>query len=210
MSITFTCPACGKPLGATLSQAGRQKKCPRCRTILTVPMEDAPPKSPSASDSDAHSSEHPLLLMPQHNPKHEDLIDMTAMVDIVFFLLIFFLVTSMQALESVIGLPVPQADAASGVQTTSSIENDPHYVTVTIEEDDSIWVEKEEAIGEQDLRSKLRAARVIDPDCRGMMVSGSPEASHGVFVMVIDAGADAGLPELLFAVPSQGDRDGGG
>ena len=40
--------------------------------------------------------------------KHEDLIDMTAMVDIVFFLLIFFLVTSMQSLESVINLPAPQ------------------------------------------------------------------------------------------------------
>ena len=37
-------------------------------------------------------------------PKHEDLIDMTAMVDIVFFLLIFFLVTSMQSIEAVISI----------------------------------------------------------------------------------------------------------
>ena len=42
-------------------------------------------------------------------PEHKDLIDMTAMVDIVFFLLIFFLVTSMQSIEAVINLPSPQA-----------------------------------------------------------------------------------------------------
>ena len=34
---------------------------------------------------------------------------MTAMVDIVFFLLIFFLVTSMQSIEAVINLPAPAA-----------------------------------------------------------------------------------------------------
>jgi biopolymer transport protein ExbD len=210
MSVKFNCPACGKQLTASESLAGQRRACPRCRTPVTVPSASLPlqNKSPAQVDS-SHSSEHPLLLMPTHKGHPEDLIDMTAMVDIVFFLLIFFLVTSMQALESVIGLPVPQSDAPSGVQTASSIANDPNYVTVTIDDDDSVWVEGDEAIGEQDLRSKLRAAREKDPDCRGLMVNGSPDASHGTFVMVIDAGADAGLPELLFAVPNLRDAGGG-
>jgi len=211
MRFTFKCPACGKPLSAAKSRVGRQKACPHCRTIVTVPIpSDASPASAASQPGgNGDASEHPLLLFPRTQARHEDLIDMTAMVDIVFFLLIFFLVTSMQALESVIGLPVPQADAPSAVQTASSIANDPNYVTVTIDDDDSVWVEGDEAIGEQDLRSKLRAAREKDPDCRGLMVNGSPDASHGTFVMVIDAGADAGLPELLFAVPNSRDVGGG-
>ena len=36
-----------------------------------------------------------------------------------------------------------------------------------------------------------------------MLVVGSPDASHGTFVMVLDAGADAGLTELMFSVPDQ-------
>ena len=42
-------------------------------------------------------------------PVFEDLVDMTAMVDIVFFLLIFFMVTSMQGLYSAISHSAAQS-----------------------------------------------------------------------------------------------------
>ena len=46
----------------------------------------------------------------------EDLVDMTAMVDIVFFVLIFFMVTSMEGVYSSINMPSPdpQKVASSG------------------------------------------------------------------------------------------------
>ena len=93
-------------------------------------------------------------------PKHKDLIDMTAMVDIVFFLLIFFLVTSMQSIEAVINLPAPQtpASAPTACRRCPISANDPNYVVVTIDDDDAVDVDGEEAIGEQDLRAKLRAS----------------------------------------------------
>jgi biopolymer transport protein ExbD len=209
MNFQFRCPACNKKLSATERLIGRRKTCPRCNTKFMVPAPDAesPPSSPEDADQGG-SSEHALLLFPSKHGKHEDLIDMTAMVDIVFFLLIFFLVTSLQSLESVINLPAPQASSPTGVRTASDFADDPAYVTVTIEEGDRLWVEEEEAIGEQDLRAKLRAAKQKIADCRGMLVTGSPEASHGTFVMVVDAGADAGLQELLFSVPEDA-ADGG-
>ncbi|MEX2317129.1 MAG: biopolymer transporter ExbD [Pirellulales bacterium] len=186
MNFKFTCPACGKQLSASESLVGRQKSCPRCRTKFTVPTpQQAALRSPAAEAHPAESSEHPTLLFASKGKKDEELIDMTAMVDIVFFLLIFFLVTSLQSLESVINLPTPQASAASGVRTATDFANDPNYVTVTIEDDDRVFVEDEETIGERDLRSKLRAAREKNADLRGMMVSGAPDASHGTFVMVV-------------------------
>jgi biopolymer transport protein ExbD len=148
------------------------------------------------------ATEHSLLLVRPVKRRSEDLIDMTAMVDIVFFLLIFFMVTSMQSLEAVIGLPTPQAQA-SATANVADFANDPNYITVTIYEDDAVWVEDQEVFGAQDLRTRLRAARKDDELLTGMLVVGSPDASHGTFVTVRDAGADAGLSELMFSVPDE-------
>jgi biopolymer transport protein ExbD len=87
--------------------------------------------------------------------------------------------------------------------------NDDNYVVVTIDADDAVWVEDQEALSEQDLRSKLRAARQND-ERNGMLINGSPEATHGTFVMVLDAGADAGMSELLFSVPQSDEIPAGG
>lgn len=209
MTIRFTCTACGKRLKAAESQSGRAIACPKCGTPLRVPtaMEallgpaDGPPTGASPHGTPP-ASEHAVLLVQPRQKKHEDLIDMTAMVDIVFFLLLFFMITSLQPIEAVIGLPTPQAQASSAV-SVSEISNDPNYVTVTIYEDDTVWLEDQEIFGAQDLRIRLRAAKKEDDLLSGMLVVGSPEASHGTFVSVLDAGADAGLTELMFSVPDQ-------
>jgi len=175
--------------------------CPKCANKVTIPT-----KSDDFDDGDAAdeppSKDHGMLLLRPSTKKHEDLIDMTAMVDIVFFLLIFFMTAGMQAVESVIGLPAPKAESSSAV-SVSDLSNDPNYVTVTLYEDDTVWIDDEQIFGAQDLRSKLRAAKKDDMLLTGMLVVGSPEATHGTFVMVLDAGADAGISEFMFSVPDQ-------
>jgi len=241
MIIKFACPQCGRKLTAPDSAAGKRRTCPSCRMKVNVPEgplsgggrvapenQTVPKVSASAvsrdprttgltATTDAASDEdtelhtdHPLLLFSGRH-HYGDLIDMTAMVDIVFFLLIFFLVTSIQSLEAVIDLPAPQAPdaAATSAETVPDYANDPNYVVVTIDADDSVWVEDEEALSEQDLRAKLRAARQQD-ERDGLLIKGAGDATHGKFVMVLDAGADAGMKELLFSVElSEDDVDGG-
>jgi biopolymer transport protein ExbD len=199
MKIRFACPHCGKQLSAPDTRAGERKKCPYCRRRITIPLTS----KPAAPEGQAElPSDHPLLLVPRRDD-HHDLIDMTAMVDIVFFLLIFFLVTSMQSLEAVIDLPTPQSSegASSNLQTAQDFEEDPNYVVVTIDADDSVWVEDEEALSETDLRAKLRTARQ-ETDRDGMIIKGAADATNGKFVMVLDAASDAGMTELLFSVDS--------
>lgn len=200
MSISFACPNCGKRLKADDSRAGRAANCPRCANRVTIPAATA--SQDAGAPDEPPATDHGLLLLRPTARHNEDLIDMTAMVDIVFFLLIFFMTTSMQAVESVIGLPDPKAQA-SAATSVAAVTNDPNYVTVTIYEDDTVWMNDEEVFGAQDLRSRLRAARKEDPLLTGMLVVGSPDASHGAFVMVLDAGADAGLTELMFSVPDE-------
>ena len=200
--VRFSCPGCGKNLKAPETAAGRQSTCPKCGTRVTVPVRGDAAVQSSKPAAQPPATEHALLLMPRRGEDHGDLIDMTAMVDIVFFLLIFFMTTSLQAIESVIGLPTPKAEASSAV-SMSEIANDPNYITVTLYEDDTVWIEDEQIFGAQDLRSKLRAAKKDDMLLTGMLVVGSPEATHGTFVMVLDAGADAGISEFMFSVRDQ-------
>lgn len=206
MAVQFRCKLCGKKLSAKPELVGRKLKCPYCRAEVTVPAEDeaalvgrGPEANTASSEHDEPPTESPLLLF-KPKEKHEDLIDMTAMVDIVFFLLIFFMVTSMAPLEAVINLPTPEAEgAANDVQTVPNYADDPNMVVVTIDADDAVWVEDQEALSEQDLRSKLRTA-VSDGQRDTMLVQGSADATHGKFVMVLDAGASAGMKEIMFSV----------
>jgi biopolymer transport protein ExbD len=210
MNVKFPCPGCGKQLTAPESAAGRRSTCPRCGTKVTVPAAEKADKPAKAAAPKELATEHPLLLMPSGSTHRTELIDMTAMVDIVFFLLIFFLVTSMQSIESVLNLPSPQesSSASATAQPTNYID-DPTFIVVTIDEDDIIYVEEEEVYGDQNLRSKLRAARQEDDQRTGMLVIGDPDATHGTLVSVLDAGADAGIKELLFSVAEQPESPGG-
>ncbi len=204
--VKFACPGCGKNVSAPVAAAGRQSRCPSCGTQLTVPTQKSAVK-PAASK--ALATEHALLLMAPGSTHREDLIDMTAMVDIVFFLLIFFLVTSLQSLESVINLPSPQqSSATSATSQPADYLNDPTFVIVTIDDEDSIWVDDQQIYSLQSLRAKLRSAR-REEDRTGMLVIGNPDATHGTLVGVLDAGADAGIKELLFSVVDPSEDAGG-
>ena len=94
------------------------------------------------------------------------------------------------------------------MQAVPDLSNDTTSILVTIDEDDAIWVEEEQALSEQDLRSKLRAAKRKD-DRTSMLIKCAPESTHGTFVSVLDAGADAGMTEIQFSVPRGEDSSKG-
>lgn len=153
--------------------------------------------------SQANRSEEDTPLLPaMRKAKHaEDLIDMTAMVDIVFFLLIFFLVTSLKAIESVMDMPTPESSTGSvAPKTMSDYRNDPQTVMINIQDDDSILIDEEQVFGDDEMRSKLRAIRKDTPSITSAMIVGSADASHGAAVRVFDACAAVGLDKPVFTV----------
>jgi biopolymer transport protein ExbD len=131
----------------------------------------------------------------------EDLVDMTSMVDIVFFLLIFFMVTGMQGVAASISLPPPDAQktSAKGQRSVASFESDESFIVVRIDSDDSIWLEGAEIPSEQELRSRLRAMRKSRTISK-MLVLGHGDAHQATAVMVLDAGNDIGVEDLRLAV----------
>lgn len=177
----------------------------RIQTPTPAPPAE-PPKPPDSENlpADALAVEAPLIPITRKPP--EDLIDMTAMVDIVFFLLIFFLVTSLQALEAVMNLPTPQASegGVSAGKSIAEIENDPNSVVVRIEDDDSIWVEDAQVFNDAELALRLRTLK-SEGDRRSLLVIGDADASHGAAVRVFDAGAAAGMNGISFIVQEKGE-----
>jgi biopolymer transport protein ExbD len=135
----------------------------------------------------------------------EDLVDMTAMVDIVFFVLIFFMVTSMEGVYSSIDMPSPdpQKMASSGKKSVSDFESDKEYVIVRIDKDNTLWLNDSEVSGEQELLVKLREIRQGASAPNRMLVLGNSDATHGNVVMVLDAGSDAGMEDVQLAVDDE-------
>ena len=137
----------------------------------------------------------------------EELIDMTAMVDIVFFLLIFFLVTSMHALDSTIPMPAPdpQKGAAREPRSVATIDADDSYIVVRIDRNDKISVEGSEVRSDRDLIFKLRDLRLGAAHPEKLLVVGHGDATHGTVVMVLDAGRELGMDQVRLTVQDEAD-----
>jgi predicted Zn finger-like uncharacterized protein len=203
MSMPVVCPSCGKSYQLPDDAVGRAVRCRACDTRWVV-GEQRKAERPAASHPhyDREAAEEEPLLPAMRHAKHDDnLIDMTAMVDIVFFLLIFFLVTSLKSLESVMDMPTPESSTGSIAQPTmSDYQNDSNVVMIRIEADDSITIEGAEVFGDDEMRSKLRALRQDNPAINSAMIVGSADASHGAAVRVFDACAAVGLSKPIFTI----------
>lgn len=163
------------------------------------PSRPRPGKQPKYKEAEAETP----LVPPMMKIDFEDLIDMTAMVDIVFFLLIFFLVTSMNALDSTIPLPAPtpQAGTSGGAGSTpTSVDGEDSSITVNIDRNDTIRIDGVEVTGQRDLLFKLRDLKNGPGRPEKLLVVGSSDASHGVAVMVLDAGHEVGMESVQLAV----------
>ncbi len=216
MSADIVCPRCRRPIPISEDDPGERVECIFCGTQVAVPPGRAPqviapgpistPRNAPLLKDDDEEQEAPLGRPPMEID-HEDLIDMTAMVDIVFFLLIFFLVTSLHALESSIPFPVPKPVAdGSGAQPSlvPKEEEDDLSIEVTIGSRDEVRVEGVLVEGDEDLLVRLKQLLRQPDQPRKMIVVGNGDASHGKAVSVIDVGYEAGFEKIGLAISAAG------
>jgi biopolymer transport protein ExbD len=130
----------------------------------------------------------------------DDEIDMTPMIDVVFQLLIFFMVTSAFALQKALPGPTPEANAAARADVVAEPEEHDEAI-VRVEADDSIWVVDVLTVSRQDLIAKLRRIRTTpgprgEPGPRRLRVVADPDARHEFVVRALDAGSAAGMEDI--------------
>jgi biopolymer transport protein ExbD len=119
-------------------------------------------------------------------------IDMTPMLDIVFIMLIFFIVTTSFVKEAGIDVQKPKAANATKKPTAN--------IFIAIRENGEIWMDKRVVDVERVSANieKLLAEQPTDI----VIIQADVKAEHGVVVKVMDAIKDAGIDKISIAAAS--------
>lgn len=127
-------------------------------------------------------------------PQREDIgIDLTSLIDVVFMLLIFFMVTTSFDRIAQINVKLPQASTDQRELAAESIE-------VTIDADDQVYVRGQRLINTQlgTVREALRESVRTTEDVP-VVISADAKATHQAVIKVMDAARQAGLLRITFA-----------
>lgn len=126
--------------------------------------------------------------------RREDIgIDLTSLIDVVFMLLIFFMVTTSFDRIAQINVKLPQA-------STDQREVAPESIEVTVDADNQIYVRGQKLINTQlaTVREALRESVRTEEDVP-VVISADAKATHQAVIKVMDAARQAGLLRITFA-----------
>ena len=116
-------------------------------------------------------------------------IDMTPMLDIVFIMLIFFIVTTVFVKEA--GIEVNKPNGSLAVMPKNA------NIFIAITEDGNVWIDKHQV--ETDLvRSNLERLMAEQPS-DVIIIQADKEAEHGLVVEVMDQIKAAGIDRISIA-----------
>lgn len=126
-------------------------------------------------------------------PSSVDELNLTPLIDMVFILLIFFLVTTSFIRESSVEIKRPKAETANPQQNAQII--------ITISADEQIWLNNE-STDIRLLRTRLNAMGLSSAD-RSAVILADAQASTGLLVKVMDQLRLAGFENISVAASSE-------
>lgn len=136
------------------------------------------------------------MLVPQYKPVRKYGFNMTPMIDVVFLLIIFFLVSSHLAKqESQIELKLPVAQSGD-----DDLPRDVPRITVNVKPDGELWV-RGAAIERGQLPQIFESARQAQPDTPiEVRIRGSRTAPYSSVEPIMVACTKAGIWDVTYAV----------
>lgn len=114
----------------------------------------------------------------------ESKIDITPMLDVVFIMLIFFIVTATFIKESGIDVNKPAAETATKRPNAS--------ILVAINEKDEVWLDRKQ-IDHRAIKANINRLRAENPEGE-VVLQADEDASSEMLFKVVDALKDAGIP----------------
>ncbi|MFO6424547.1 ExbD/TolR family protein [Motilimonas sp. KMU-193] len=122
-------------------------------------------------------------------PEDDAQIDLTPMLDVVFIMLIFFIVTTSFVRESGIEVNRPSA--------TSATEQKNAGVFIAIKENGEIYLDRKQLDVQ---KVQLALERIVAERGEvGLVIQADQQARHGVVVNVMDAAKSAGIKQISVA-----------
>ena len=116
-------------------------------------------------------------------------IDMTPMLDIVFIMLIFFIVTASFLKEA--GIEINRPDASTAVKA------DKANIMIAISDKDEVWMEKRR-VDVRAVRANVERLRAENPE-GSVVIQADVDSRSGVVMEVVDAVRKAGVQDYVVA-----------
>jgi len=120
-------------------------------------------------------------------------IDMTPMLDIVFIMLIFFIVTASFLKEA--GIDVNRPDASTAVKA------DKANIMIAVSDKNEVWMEKRR-VDVRAVRANVERLRAENPE-GSVVIQADVESKSGVVMEVVDAVRKAGVQDYVVATAEQ-------
>lgn len=127
-----------------------------------------------------------IAASPQHD---DDEINLTPMLDVVFIMLIFFVVTATFIRETGIDVNRPQADAIVDLRSAS--------ILVAISENNEIWIDGR-MVDIRALRASIERLHAENPK-GGVVIQADGQSNNDTFVRVMNASREAGVYDIAIA-----------
>ena len=128
----------------------------------------------------------------QHHAKEDPTVDLTSLIDVVFLLLIFFLVTWQFArFERDMDVSVPAAEEAE------KLDRQVGEIIINVRKEGDI-VLNNVIVSEEDLSARLNAISEAYPD-QAVILRGDGEAKYQSIISVLDLVKKAGIWNVAFA-----------
>jgi len=128
-------------------------------------------------------------------------INLTPLIDVVFLLLIFFMVSTTFVKESRIDLTLPEASAEVR-------ETEEEHITLAIDRDGEVFVNDKALVNAsvEIIRQALAAERPAEGEPPIVVISADAAASHQRVVDAMDAARQAGLLRITFPTRKRADE----
>ncbi len=121
--------------------------------------------------------------------KSESEVKLTPMLDVVFIMLIFFIVTASFVKESGIEISRPGASTA--------VRKEKGNILIAISANDQIWMSRRQ-VDPRALRANIERAHAENPQ-GAVIIQADKEAKTGLLVQVMDAARSAGVKSVSLA-----------
>ena len=125
----------------------------------------------------------------QDRRKSESEVNLTPMLDVVFIMLIFFIVTASFVKESGIEISRPGASTA--------VRKEKGNILIAISANDQIWMNRRQ-VDPRALRANIERMHAENPQS-AVIIQADKEAKTGLLVKVMDAARSAGVKSVSLA-----------
>ena len=125
----------------------------------------------------------------QFEDEEENAVNLTPMLDVVFIMLIFFIVTASFVKEAGIDVNRPSAATAERKEKGN--------ILVAISENNQIWIDRRQ-VDPRALRANIERLHAENPNA-AVVIQADVESKNGLLVQVMDAARMAGVKNVSIA-----------